>query len=184
MAVGDFLYPLGDNAPPGLAMAETWNGTRWRVINAPTPGRAPDSELGRISCATAARRMATGSFGFLTAVSTRPLTELWKAGRWRVLRMTGPRIPGFFGFGVSCGSATSCIAVGSTLLARHSRPGAERWDGRTLRALLVPQPVSGDLNGVSCTAPTGCMAVGDTGRATLAELWNGTRWQLLRAPGL
>jgi hypothetical protein len=182
MAVGDFIYPHGHNGPPGLAMAETWDGTRWRVIDVPTPDRAPDSDLAHISCATAARCMATGGFNFLTAVSERPLTELWKAGRWRVLRVTGPRIRGFFPLGVSCGSAKNCIAVGSASLA-HPRPGAERWNGRRLRALPVPAPASGDLNGVSCNAPTRCIAAGDTRDSTLAELWNGTRWQVLPAPG-
>lgn len=181
MAVGDYVYPLGDNAPPGLAFAEAWDGTRWLVLDVPTPDGAPASELGRVSCASATRCMATGSFDFLTAVSTHPLTEVWEAGRWRALKITGVRLKGFFPFGDSCGSASSCIAVGSTIAARTDRPGAELWNGRALRELPVPRPASGGLNGVSCATPRRCIAVGDTRRAILAELWNGKNWQVLPA---
>lgn len=178
MGVGGYFTPSAIRGPHSHPLAEGWNGAGWRVI---PPDPAPDSELGFVSCAAAVRCMATGSFDFLTAVSTRPLTEAWQAGQWHILRISGPRIPGFFPFGVSCGSARNCIAVGSTNTARTDRPGAEQWNGRTLRALPVPQPVSRHLNGISCATPRRCIAVGDTRRATLAELWNGKNWQVLPA---
>ncbi len=184
MAVGAYPYPFGHNAPPGLAFAEAWDGTGWRVINVPTPDRAPDSELGRVSCPAATRCLATGSFGFLTAVSTRPLTEAWQAGRWRPVPITGPGLKGFFPSGVSCGSAGSCLAVGAITAAQADRPGAELWNGRTLRALPVPRPARGNLNAISCPEPSRCVAVGVARRGTLAELWNGRTWRLLPAPAI
>jgi len=183
MAVGAYVYPFGHNAPPGLAFAEAWDGISWRLIDVPTPDRAPDSELGRVSCPAATRCLATGSFDFLTAVSARPLTEAWQAGRWRAVAITGQRLKGLFPSGVSCWSASRCVAVGGTL-GRTERPGAELWNGRTLRALPVPRPARGNLNGISCPAPSRCVAVGVARRGTLAELWNGKTWQVLPAPAI
>jgi len=180
MAVGDYLYPAGHNAPPGLAFAEAWDGTSWRLIKVPTPDRAPDSELGRVSCVSATRCLATGSFGFLTAVSTRPLIEAWQAGRWRVVSITGRQQNRFFPFGAACRSAISCIAVGATVTAGTDRPGAEIWNGRTLRLLPVPQPAEGSLVGISCPKPRRCVAVGSTRRGALAELWDGRTWRVMR----
>lgn len=183
MAVGSYFTPSAVRGPHPHTLAAAWNGAGWRVIGTPTPDRAPDSELGFVSCATAARCLATGSFDFLTAASSSPLTEAWQAGRWHVLRISGPRIPGFLG--VSCGSASSCIAVGGTPLAGTERPAAERWDGRTLRPLPVPRPGSGNLNGVSCATPRSCIAVGSTILAgteyPAAERWNGKTWRVLPA---
>ena len=127
--------------------------------------------------------MATGSFDFLTAVSTRPLTEAWQAGRWRAVAITGQRLKGFFPSGVSCWSASRCVAVGGTL-GRTERPGAELWNGRALRAMPVPRPSRGNLNGISCPAPSRCVAVGVARRGTLAELWNGKTWQVLPASAI
>ncbi len=184
MAVGSYFIPSAVRGPHSHTLAEAWNGAGWRVIRTPTPDRAPDSELGFVSCAAAARCLATGSFDFLTAASSRPLTEAWQAGRWHVLRISGPRIPGFFPLGVSCGSASSCIVVGSIDVG-YGRPAAERWNGRTLRALPVPRPRSGNLNGISCATPRRCIAVGNYHTAgteyPAAERWNGKNWRVLPA---
>ena len=123
--------------------------------------------------------LVTGSSTVGDACAVNPACDL--DAQLDGLRNSGARILGFFPFGVSCGSASSCIAVGSTIAARTDRPGAERWNGRALRALPVLQPLSGQLNGVSCVTPGRCIAVGDTRRATLAELWSGKNWQVLPA---
>ena len=92
--------------------------------------------------------------------------------------------------GVSCTSATSCVAVGlydygaSTLI--------ESWNGSTWA--VVPSPSEGDnsdLFDVSCTNPEGqsdCFAVGtyrptnNKGAKSLIESFDGTAWSIVPSP--
>src|SRR5579863_4771405 len=92
--------------------------------------------------------------------------------------------------GVSCQSATSCMAVGSASGANfNANLLADRWNGVTWSVVPVPKPrgaQSGDLTSVSCTSPSACMAVGNWGNshvfAPLAERWNGTAWSVIPVP--
>ena len=96
--------------------------------------------------------------------------------------------------GVSCTSATSCVAVGSyyqdALTARLTL--IESWDGRTWS--VVPSPnvtPASELAAVSCTSATLCVAVGSSGAGhgnswptdnSLVESWNGTVWSVVPSP--
>jgi hypothetical protein len=92
--------------------------------------------------------------------------------------------------GVSCTSATACMAVGSAGGPNFNADLlADRWNGATWTVVPVPKPPhaeGGDLATVSCTAPTACMAVGGYGTkrasALLAERWNGTAWSVVPMP--
>jgi hypothetical protein len=85
--------------------------------------------------------------------------------------------------GISCVSASYCIAVG------EANNGAsvlvERWDGRNWAIQHTPRLMGADtahLNGVSCVSPTDCIAVGVAYRGNagvpLAERWNGRKWMV------
>lgn len=99
-------------------------------------------------------------------------------------RGTNSNIPS----GVSCVSATACVAVGSYLNSGSAfRTLAESWNGTCWSLVASPQPGDGDsLNGVSCTSVTACMAVGGYdflhGTRTLVESWDGTRWSVVPSP--
>ena len=92
--------------------------------------------------------------------------------------------------GVSCPSASACLAVGAT----GSNPAAaiaESWNGTswaTTTPSAAPLKVAASsLQAVSCTSATACMAVGlwdDGGGAQhiLAESWNGTGWTVYFVP--
>jgi hypothetical protein len=94
--------------------------------------------------------------------------------------------------GVSCPSATACAAVGSYFIGSNSVATlAEWWNGSAWKLQATSNPDNGaaefDLNGVSCTSATACVAVGDYDsslgpRVTLAELWNGSSWNLQSTP--
>src|SRR5215472_10040189 len=75
--------------------------------------------------------------------------------------------------GVSCATATSCLAVGTP---------AEAWTGA--RWSIVPRPPAGPLGSVSCPVPGFCQAAGSgaAGARPLAARWNGLAWQLERLP--
>ncbi len=110
--------------------------------------------------------------------------------------------------GVSCVSATFCMAVGSsdfgfdhtkTQLLGPIATFAERWDGSAWT--LLPTPAAGtgtSLMSLSCTSPTFCIAVGTThtfGRDSRAgfvgggrnaravvERWDGSAWRVQATP--
>jgi hypothetical protein len=96
---------------------------------------------------------------------------------------------------VSCGTATSCVALGH-LWNNQSEPYklfAEIWNGTNWKVQFVALPAGdsiGQLDGVSCASSTACTAVGwssanNTGlglNVGLAERWNGSSWVVQPVP--
>ncbi|MFZ0665127.1 MAG: hypothetical protein WAM97_05185 [Acidimicrobiales bacterium] len=88
--------------------------------------------------------------------------------------------------GVSCTSASSCMAVGYYLVGSVDQTLAETFNGSSWSILTTPDKGTGNnaLNGVSCSEVNLCVAVGyrDTktngGSKTLVEVWNGTDWSI------
>jgi len=100
--------------------------------------------------------------------------------------------------GVSCMSASECMAVGIRCNPTTSCQAApfsattlvERWVGKRWMRMLSPNKAraeSTELNAIDCSSSRDCMAVGESRGASeayapLAERWNGTRWSILRVP--
>jgi|SRR5579875_668376 len=94
--------------------------------------------------------------------------------------------------GVSCVSASSCLAVGvNAPLDGPSTPLAEKWNGATWTASAAPSPASATnaaFYAVTCTAAANCLAVGSYFIAAshqalpLAEKWNGSKWTIQAVP--
>lgn len=102
--------------------------------------------------------------------------------------------------GVSCPSASLCVAVGSQgvyyeppMLPFNDEPLVERWDGsRWLRETVpVLHPAAAGyyslLASVSCVSSESCMAVGEnyelpSGYQPLAERWDGSSWSIAPMP--
>jgi hypothetical protein len=91
--------------------------------------------------------------------------------------------------GVSCGGASSCVAVGEAA----GKPVAEAWNGSAWSlssAPPLPAAAKGaTLAAVSCgsTRVRNCMAVGDSYEGTgtekaLAERWDGSAWSIVAVP--
>jgi len=168
---------------PGLA--EAWNGTRWRVLAFPDPAGATFVDAQDVSCGAPSACVAVG---LVTTPVPASLAERWHAGSWHLVRAAAASPPEAMLNGVSCAASTRCVAVGDsgngpTLLA-------EAWNGSRWRVLKTPDPAattSSFLNQVSCTSVRHCVAVGSRGSGTnvaaLAEIWNGTSWQVLKTPG-
>ena len=167
-----------------INLAETWNGTTWRIRRTWHPVRFA-TVLDAVSCASPELCMAGGApvAGFSPGMT---IDLLWKNGRWRALeaerQLAGsPDVP----TGFSCSTASRC--VGSEYGLNSSRSAALTWNGgRTLGVHLVPQPPIGGLFAISCPRPARCIAVGGfaTGAGAhdgvYSELWNGRKWFLLR----
>jgi hypothetical protein len=159
LAVGSYYTSA---AGPRLTLAERWDGRGWQVQRT----AAPDDALTGVSCPAANACVAAGH-----------PAQAWTGGRWRPI---GGRLSS-----VSCVSATWCQAVGNR--------SAARWTGQDWRPERVPVPAHRDvtLASVSCAARF-CLAVGDAQRPpgtrpspsdtdqAVAELWDGTRWRMVR----
>jgi hypothetical protein len=91
-------------------------------------------------------------------------------------------------YGVSCVSASFCMAVGDYAQALGVSPTfAEVWNGSTWSiAPSASRGVDPTLSGVSCVSASFCIAVGVDVAAnsfrTLTETWNGSHWSVVSSP--
>ena len=83
IAVGDYDRTGGN--PGSAALAERWDGRRWSLLPAPSPGSA-DYRLAGVSCTTAAACMAVGTGG-----PSGLLAERWNGARWAIVPAPGRR---------------------------------------------------------------------------------------------
>jgi hypothetical protein len=177
------------NGRPG-AIFDRWNGHRWQAAPVPTPTGA---ELNDVACAAKTNCMAVGGS------NSGNLGERWDGTLWNVTRTPTP--PGHnAGLGnVACTSATFCMAVGAYCTANQAacnqgsgsvRGETARWNGHRWTLFLPPNPTGSAqtfLNATSCTSPSACTTIGQTQTPsgvwkTIAERWNGTRWQIQTTP--
>jgi hypothetical protein len=157
-------------------LAEEWTGRRWRFLATANTGGV----LAAVDCPGRFDCMAVGhTFNGRFPEFTSNLAEQWNGRTWRARTPPGPT--GSSLAGVSCPRAARCMAVGSSLpwLASFEAGLAERWNGREWRR-VNPAGRHVALISVSCPRPGRCIAVGRAGTLTSAELWNGSRWRLLR----
>lgn len=174
IAVGDIVGSGGRLLP----LAERWTGSGWKKLSTPAPAAAVKSFLTSVSCPSATFCMAAG-FWSDTSGKQQTLAESWHGGAWKITATASP--PGFRTMqlnGVSCGSASSCVAVGD-LLSHGFSLLAESWNGHSWKRDAITDPAghaTGFLADVSCYSATGCMATGDAASVPLAERWTGKKW--------
>jgi len=165
--------------------AYTWkNGTTWRRIRVPRPSHARNSELAGLACFSSRNCMAVGNY---RSASGRylPFAARWHDGRWKLLTTPAVRKQRFTVFqGISCPTATRCVAVGATednTPSRFFHAFAEVWSGGKWHVSTLRRTPS-LFFGVSCPASNRCFASGDTFPSgarfahPLIETWNGRNW--------
>jgi hypothetical protein len=156
--------------------------TGWVVQTTANPAGSTLDELAAVSCTSASNCIAVGneenSAGNLVA-----LAERWNGSTWALQTAVNPS--GGTGVsldGVSCPSATYCIAVGENDTATTLTAVAESWNGSTWTLQSPVNPARAFLSGVSCTATNNCEAVGADSAGPLAEHWNGSTWAAQTVP--
>jgi hypothetical protein len=160
--------------PAGVA--EAWNGSTWTTQTTPAPAGAITRPFTGVSCA-AGTCFAVG-YSHTRSGTTRVVAEARTGTTWALQSAANPLGAAYSSLaGVSCTSAASCIAVGTST--------AQGWNGSRWRDLFAARPhgaTSIGLTDVSCATATACMAVGfystATGGGLLAESWNGTAWTI------
>ena len=189
LAVGYYV-----NAGVERALIETLSASVWAVAASPDQG-AGLNELSSISCPTSGSCVSVGTFR-TTAGVYQNLIDVLSAGNWAVLPH-GPDANGRNNelAGVSCTSATSCMAVG-----HYNNKGVAQALTVELAHgswTVVTSPDKGtstnQLSGVSCPAASTaqCAAVGyfnyvvsaltDVSPQTLTEGWSGSSWAIVAA---
>jgi hypothetical protein len=161
----------------GGSTSSTWNGSSWSPV--PIAGAVSPyylDNLSEVSCSSPAFCVAVGStIGH--SVGDQTLAQEWDGSTWSTMTTTNPSSQGDFGGGgVSCSSASFCVAVGSTYgPGEPSQTIAEEWDGANWSTMTTINPVSGDVNvfsGVSCPAVGSCVAVGWNGLGSGSQMFS------------
>lgn len=136
------------------------------------PGGTAQANLYAVSCATATRCLSVGTY-----IGTRdgePLSEQMNGHTWTAQTTIPLPARGKGGYldGVSCSSASSCIAVVTqTENGANGHPLAEYWNGNS----WAVQPTTPDkqdeaLAGVACVSATTCTAVGNYAQGKASNL--------------
>ena len=157
----------------------------WTVQNTPH-ALVANGTLSADACAGPRFCVAVGSFSDRFGSSA--LSEVWNGKAWSLQIVPTPPggIEGSLQ-GVSCSSASACLAVGDYLDASGDEVTlAEVWDGTSWSVQSTPDPAgatSSVMESVSCGSTRSCIAVGyfirtRRIRERLAETWNGTAWTL------
>lgn len=185
-AVGIDSTPTAANS----TLVEHWDGSTWTVVPSPDPAGTAVTDFTGVSCASPTSCTAVGLYDTSgNRPHELPFAEHWDGTSWTVQRVPLPSgaTGGGLDGGVSCPSATRCIAVGSVAisgLASNTEPLAERWNGTRWTVQTTVNPAGSYnpyLSGVSCSAPGHCTAVGGylangSTPTALIERWDGTAW--------
>jgi hypothetical protein len=166
-------------SPTTKALIETWNGSAWSV--APTPEQGSKSSLSGVSCLSASSCTAVGGYSS-PGLASGTLVESWNGSTWSVVPSPNAGTAGNNAFsGVSCLSASFCMAVGRYVATNTFQTLAEMWNGSAWSVVTTPSnPTEQSLQGVSCTSASACISVG----SYEIQAWNGSSWSLVTAPQL
>jgi len=204
VAVGISIQSINSNGT-FAPLVEDWNGTTWTLASQPPLPAGHGGGFFAVSCVTGSDCWAVGA---VTGVGgnggpSETLVENWNGSAWSIVPSPNPSGPGVVGAlleGVSCSSASSCMAVGyaSDDNGENLNSVIEQWNGAAWS--IVPAAPTGQtfdqLSAVQCAAADDCWAVGNagpqqqnpnflpifpggaTGDQGLIEHWNGVSWSL------
>jgi hypothetical protein len=195
-AVG-FTQFLAYEGPEDSELVERWNGSEWTVGRFRGAG-----SLSAVSCATTRACIAVGTANGAYGSPPGAVSARWDGKRWLAERIALQRRWYETSLsGVSCGSATSCLAVGyfrSGIGCSDGRAAGpctrgalvERWNGQSWTVQSGPRPSgarSVSVDQISCAAGVRCTAIGTfTGSRNqsvpFAARWTGGVWISRRMP--
>jgi hypothetical protein len=184
-----FCMAVGNYGGGIQTLTAGWNGKAWSIIPSPTPRHsASPIGLSGVSCTSSSFCVAVGLYEPLTATpNNRPLVETWNGKAWSIT--PSPAVKNSQLLGVSCVSATRCVAVGANGNASQGSTLVESWNGKTWSVIRSPSVGTNDtLQSVTCRSAARCVAVGSHmgsfGALTLVESWNGSRWSVVPSPNV
>ncbi|MGP8059556.1 MAG: IPT/TIG domain-containing protein [Acidimicrobiales bacterium] len=172
------------NPPSASAASNTWS-----IATSPNTSTSQSNSLNKVSCISASWCTAVGYY-YVTGTTGQTLIEQWNGSTWSIA--TSPNTStsqSNFLNGVSCTSASMCVAVGEFMTGTVDQTLIEQWNGSTWSIATSPNTSTSEnnsLEGVSCTSVSACTAVGDyydgSADQTLIEQWNGSTWSIDTSP--
>src|SRR4030095_16745045 len=166
----------------------------WNIV--PSPNSAlPSNILSDVSVVSANDIWAVGGSSRGLHVGN-PLIEHWNASNWSIVPAIQPPNSVASLSGVSALSANDVWAVGSSVIGTTaSKTLTEHWDGATWAVVPSPSidkigayPANNQLVDVVAIAPNDVWAVGTATTIISGEAltlhWDGTRWSIVRNPGM
>ena len=166
-----------------MTLAESWNGTEWKIQSTPNPGASTESRLSGLSCSSTTSCIAVGYYKN-SSDDIMTLAESWNGTEWKIQSTPNPGAEESWFNGVSCWSSTECVAAGaygvptgSYLEGRSINTEtalAESWNGAEWKVepTLTPNMEisrKSNFNAVSCWSQPGCIAMGSLEFAPLPE---------------
>lgn len=170
------------------AFAILWNGSSITGLTVPVPAGTKEPYLSAVSCAPAETSCVATGYDFANLGKNKGLafTEMMTLTTWKLGKVAWPKgTASSLLLGVSCVSATYCVATGTTGSAVAA---VLAYDGTSWSAQPLPVPAKGimdELDAVSCTAVSTCVAIGNIGPADgvpsnlQSGFLNGPQWTLL-----
>ena len=162
-------------------LVEHYNGSSWAVQTFAGPSGTSSSGLQGVSCPTASFCMAVGEYT-PAGDGELPLVFTYNGSSWTQQNLPLTASEHVDLSGVSCTSATFCMAVGGF-------PGdtttAWSWNGSSFTQQRTSGFPPADFTSVSCTSSTFCMAAGWASLALapglvdpFTETYNGSSWSI------
>ena len=176
--------------PADQTLAMVWDGSVWAVQSTPNVGVNLDNQLDGVSCVSPTFCVAVGDA--YNGTSTQTVAMVWNGSVWTV-QTTPNGYPSNDNYlnGVSCLSASFCVATGAADNGTNYETLATVWDGSTWAVQTTPNVGTGQSNRieeVSCVSASFCVAAGDFREAgqyrTMAMVWDGSTWALQTTPNV
>jgi hypothetical protein len=182
-AVGDY-----QDQTAAFTQGWAWNGTAWH----PERNARDQAALYAESCSAASACTAVGYWTPFDSAQSLSfvLAERWNGVTWSVQLAPSPGSTEAVLGGVSCPTATFCLAVGYDYdgFTGAYQNWAEEWNGTSWTWQSPPGPgnTGTSLNAVSCVTPAWCAAVGEDTPGTdvqdLADVWQSGGWAAQNVP--
>ena len=156
MAVGWYFDGSADQT-----LIESWDGDGWSVLPSPD-ANGNHNVLNSVSCVSPTDCTAVGEYVVANAWQT--LIESWNGAAWSIVPSPSTSSSqNNYLHGVSCVSATDCMAIGTYLTGQADLNLAESWNGSAWSMVPIPSTAAyiNSLAKVSCTSASACTAVGD-----------------------
>jgi hypothetical protein len=170
-------YWSDEGTDTGGALIEHWNGTRWKIVD------APQIDFGSLADVAALSKNDVWAVGATGDEST--LIEHWDGTSWSVVPSPNPGSAQNFLSGVAGVAGGDVWAVGLAAYPSGDHIQAtliERWDGTRWSVVESKDPYREDELDSVAVDPTGrAWSVGsgfDGIFHTLAEHWDGSKWTI------
>jgi hypothetical protein len=152
-----------------VGMAVRWNGTAWSAVSVPGAEAEGPSSLVGVSCPGWSLCMAVGSYRNVES-KKQDLALVWNGTAW-----AGADLPSYDSSelaAVSCGSESSCVAVGRDAGASAEPTHVLRWNGTSWEAEPPADYLDASgvtLMSVSCFSSEECNATGTASYGALSQ---------------